>query len=525
VILRKHQAEIEALAWRIHEGEAITKIYAAVTPGGGKSALPPILSDILIGGNAFDSIVWVVPRNSLRDQGEGDFASWSQRGFRIRAAGNSGDPFRGYAGYITTYQAIVADPGFHRRALRGRRFILFLDEPHHRLQGGPWDTAIAPLEEAAGLVVYASGTFARGDGQAIAGIDYQVGRPVFLWPNKAAVIYSRGDALREGAIVPVEFRYLDGRTEWEEEGGHRSAGSLAGGDYASQALFTALRTEYALELLDETVADWRRHRAAVYPGAKLLVVAPSIALAKTYQDHLHRRKIDALIATSDDDAAAREAIARFKGQAPPEVDALDSVGMCYEGLSVPAVTHIACLTHIRSIPWLEQCFARSNRTAPGKVAGFVYGPNDERFRAAIASIEAEQVQALKDRAEREGGTAGEESEGQGGQARKWIQPLRSEAIRLSGGTFEPFDDPEAASYETARPDGGLTPSAAEHLLRNQIARHLEIVLGRMRPGSKGPMSKILFRKLKETVGGKSREDCTTEELARQWAWLKEKYPV
>ena len=198
--LRKHQAAMLDIARRIVAGEEIKTIFASVTPGGGKSALPALLADTLIPSH-FDAIVWIVPRNSLRTQGEGDYLQWASKTM-IRASDNDGDPLRGYSGYVTTYQAIVADPDLHLRALKWKRFILFLDEPHHIMEGSSWDDAISPLVKAAGLVVYASGTFARGDGQPIAGLSYGPnGLPVLDESGHSALIrYSRTDALKENAI-------------------------------------------------------------------------------------------------------------------------------------------------------------------------------------------------------------------------------------------------------------------------------------------------------------------------------------
>ena len=83
--LRSHQAETRRLAREIAAGSPVRRIIEAVTPGGGKSALPGILADELIPA-VVDRVLWVVPRNTLRDQGEGDFPEWSR--YRIRAAGN-----------------------------------------------------------------------------------------------------------------------------------------------------------------------------------------------------------------------------------------------------------------------------------------------------------------------------------------------------------------------------------------------------------------------------------------------------
>lgn len=515
--LRKHQSDVAAAAERIACGESIRRIYVSVTPGGGKSAIPGIIADRLI-GLKIDRILWVVPRNALRDQGERDFPEWSR--FRIRAAGNELNPCRGTIGYVTTYQAIVADPARHLvNVSDGHRWAVLLDEFHHVLDGGEWFRALDPIVQQAALLVPMSGTLARGDGQPIAWLPYRDGLPMPEADTTAVVVrYSRSSALREGAIVPVHFRHLDGRAEWEDEQGElRKTESLAKTDYAAAALFTALRTEYAYQLLDECVADWRSHRKEIFANAKLLIVAPKIDLAEQYQDHLHRRKIDVLIATSDDSPAAAVSIARFKGLANPTADVLVTVGMAYEGLSVPAITHIACLTHIRSVPWLEQCFARANRTAPGKMAGFVYGPADSRFMEAINSIELEQASALQD-AQCRFDTTGSVPEGEEvqGPGRPGIRPIGSQAYRSDGMEIEPPIELH---------DGGMTPRQAELLLRQQIARHIEIRLSKARSGSKSAYSKIIHAQLKELVGEKAREDCSVEELTRQWAFLKERWPV
>lgn len=517
---RLHQAATREIARQIAQGAPIRRLIASVTPGGGKSALPGILADELMPAVA-DRILWVVPRNSLRDQGEGDFPEWSR--YRIRAAGNEADPCRGTAGYVTTYQAIAADPESHESATRGWRWIVFLDEPHHCLAGGAWHQALAPIAARAALLVLASGTLARGDSQPIAWLDYRGDGRVNLGggPEAATIRYTRADALREGSIAPVHFRHLDGRAEWEDEEGQlRSTETLARGDYAPAALFTALRTGYALELLDVCLADWIQHRAEVYPAGKLLVVAPNIEFARVYLEHLQRRQVPALIATSDDDTQARAAIARFKGQAAPATDCLVTVGMAYEGLSVPAISHVACLTHIRSVPWLEQCFARANRRAPGKVAGFIYGPADARFREAIRAIEEEQELALRDMGQ--GGEEGEPREGGAGEGfgRPGIRPIGSQAHRAAGEGLPLFEEDASP-----RPDGGLTPRAAERLLRKQIADHIEARLAKTRPGSKAAVSRLIHRDLRDAAGGKAREECSVDELAAQFARLKERWAL
>lgn len=521
--LRPHQTQLVEICKEILAGVPIRQIIAAVTPGGGKSKLPVILAEMLIPAIA-DKILWIAPRNNLKFQGEEEFLDHiipTRR--RMRAAnGNEADPCRGTDGYITTYQAIGMSPGDHLHFVKNHRTILFLDESHHIGEYRPWAEGVALLRESAVLVVDASGTMARGDGQKIDGLEYK-GDYVNLDDREHVRIirYTRGQAIRDRAILPVHFKMIDGSAEWENEDGARvKAGSLRDWETSGDALFTALRTEYAYELLDETVTAWRKHRREVYPVGKLLIVAPNIKLASEYQAHLYRRRIDSLIATSEDSMGARESIARFKGKAAPSVDVLDTCQMAYEGMSVKEISHIACLTHIRSVPWLEQCFARANRTAPGKVAGYVFGPDDVRLRAAIASIEAEQVKALAEREASTDSLPGEDGESGNGGGKPGIKPIGSAAFGTGAGQAEFQDEPAAQ-----RPDGGLTPSQAQALLRTQIARHIEIYLANVKPGSKGPLQKIIMRKLKNMAGGKAREDCTVEELTAQWTELRKICPL
>ncbi len=112
-------------------GNKPDKIIALVKLGGGKSALPVILADSLIPAVA-DKLLWVVPRNALKYQGEEEFtqAYWKTN-HRIRAAINDPDPCRGLQGYITTYQAIGQNPEVHLQEVKKHRYIVFLDEPHH----------------------------------------------------------------------------------------------------------------------------------------------------------------------------------------------------------------------------------------------------------------------------------------------------------------------------------------------------------------------------------------------------------
>jgi hypothetical protein len=68
-----------------------------------------------------------------------------------------------------------------------------------------------------------------------------------------------------------------------------------------------------------------------------------------------------------------------------------TVAIAYEGLDVPNITHLICLTHIRSAPWLMQCLSRSTRFSPvlgpyEKQLAFVFAPSDPLFDYAVDYI-------------------------------------------------------------------------------------------------------------------------------------------
>ena len=95
-MLRKHQRECELICQDILANVPVRDIYAAVTPGGGKSLLPVIVAHLLIPTLA-DAICWVVPRLSLMEQAEMTFISAQNRrllghSLSIRAASNRPNP-------------------------------------------------------------------------------------------------------------------------------------------------------------------------------------------------------------------------------------------------------------------------------------------------------------------------------------------------------------------------------------------------------------------------------------------------
>src|SRR4051812_32691946 len=521
--LRRHQEEVDRLCRAIAgSGSDVTDILAAVTPGGGKSVLPVIaaarLLDAVPPGRTrpiVERVCWVVPRDTLRRQAEEAFVDPGWRAFlghrhAVRAADNAPDPCRGLAGYVTTYQSVAAAPDLHLAAFQRHRFLLCVDELHHlpglseldaaadAAEDTAWSRALLPLLETARLRLLMTGTLERADRRPILWLGYRRDRLATKLarvhphaPGWALVGYDRRAALAERAIIPIRFGALDGEAEWRLGRERCEAASFAdAGDGLRPMLFTVLRTGFAEAVLRRALADCRRHRAqqrqrlrlaagqAARGLGKLLVVAPDQATARRYtaslQSSLGSSQAVALAISDERDAVER--IARFRLRPEPAV--LVTVGMAYEGMDAPEVSHVACLTQIRSVPWLEQMVARATRFDPHggdyeRQRAVIYHPDDPLFRRFRRAIEADQSGRARVHRRSEQPELPLEDEADAVPGQPLLQPLRSDATELRFDTVLPRrragSDPVLAGAGT----GGLpeTPSQAEQRLRRQ-AGHL-----------------------------------------------------
>jgi superfamily II DNA or RNA helicase len=586
--LRTHQAEFLEICKLIKAGKSIKKILMLVTPGGGKSLIPVIAAAHLLpnraSGGGFhetiaDAICWVVPRLNLQKQAEENFENcYFQEHIghqhRVMANNNEPNPCKGMSGYVATYQAIVANPDLHAQELRRKRYILVLDEFHHAEEGGSWHRVLQPLVDNAVLVILVTGTDERGDGKQIAFMPYTA-IPGGLTPNLSnsqytqIIQYTRGQALREGAIVPLHFEWGDGEAEWVDEKGQKcSVESLAeAGDYTGIALRTALSTGYAYQLLTKCVENWKLHKK-INPRSKLLVLAPKIQQADQYLEWLKNLGIKAIKATSDQSKEAQAAIKKFKKHYPPgdakACDLLVTVAMAYEGLDVPAITHVACLTHIRTVPWLEQSWARAARVDQKaktlKNTGLIFLPDDQFARNCVQKIIAEQEPILREREQktRDAGNVGKADQDGNGNQRSDNSSIplnsnltRSRASDLSSG--ETVDYAETAKIQFAMQNVGvggistiqmkrfidaynaqptkddthgvvdtkecLTPSEERDVMRDNIEKYV-----RRYAVKNGIDFKTLNGEIVKKFD-KSRTAMTLDELRQVWAWLQNNYPM
>ncbi len=576
--LRTHQAHVAAIVQAIAVGEAaeVADILAAVTPGGGKSLLPVIAAAVLIGAGVVDRICWVVPRDSLRLQAEEAFADPAWRttlshALSVRAAGNNPDPCRGLAGYVTTYQGIAAAPDLHLAEFRRHRYLLIVDEVHHLPalsdmtpeplvdgaadEASGWSRALQPLLETARLRLLLSGTLERADGRGILWLPYRPGQRAatrevdMLAPGWAVVGYSRAQALAERAVLPVTFGALDGEARWldpeikqadgspAEVGPHRLFGHWPT-ETTRPALFTALRTGFADELLRQAFDATRRLRASRRSErgegrglGKLLVVAPDQASARRYQEvvraWLPRAQHDTVRLATSDERDARETLASFRLRAEPTI--LVTVAMAYEGLDAPEVAVVAALTHIRSRPWLEQMVARATRVDPhaGPYAmqrALVFHPDDPLFARFRHRIETEQGTLARTPIPKRQGRLPFWLQGRLDKTdpAKGIVPLSSNALALRYAVLKPGPD-FVAGAPAAQSELMELPSVAERRLRRRVGEMVAAQAvedeGALHQG-RGQGGYHRYNAVLKRVLGKSRAAMTLQELEAAVGWLE-----
>ena len=584
--LRSHQMRLAEIVEAIAAGDGARDILAAVTPGGGKSLLPVIAAARLVAAGVVSRVVWVVPRDSLRLQAEEAFADpvWREalgHDLAVRAADNRRDPARGLSGYVTTYQGVAAAPNLHLGEALRHPTLLVTDEVHHlpalgdepaepslladdapaAEEASAWSRALSPVLAAARVRLHLSGTLERADGRAILALPYRrsraraKAREVDLEaPGWRVVGYSRAQALRDRAVLPVTFGALDGEARWSVRGPdervtlgpHRLSGAVVE-ETTRPALFAALRTEFAEALLREAfvaLSELRaERRVRLGPEAsrglgKLLVVAPDQACARRYLDTVRSwlpagvAAREARLATSSE-RDAHETLAAFRLTPRPSI--LVTVAMAYEGLDAPEIAVVAALTHIRSRPWLEQMIARATRidrhAGPAEAQrAIVFHPDDPLFAQFRRRIETEQGTLARPRgrgratpdlplwlaAERAAMRA-EDPE---------LLPVDSRALGLRYATLRP--GPEFAE---ARDDPGIepapeTPSKAERRLRGRladaVARQVVEDGAEERAGQLafGPHANHRYNAVLKRVTGRGRGEMGAAELEAALGWLE-----
>jgi superfamily II DNA or RNA helicase len=515
--LRKHQKEMADTVESIIAGATTRNILVKAVPGAGKSTIPLQAGKLITAGLA-DKICWICPRMSLQDQAERNFLDqYFRRLFNhsltIRSSTNDRNPSRGTNGFVSTYQALGFDDQQTVLAdFKRYRYILVLDEYHHAGEDGIWTQALGPLYDLAAFRILLTGTLMRGDKKKIAFTPYEMIGDMAIPclrddDETVAIEYSRQDALRDKAILPLSFTMLGGSAKWETPDGKEVDAKLATKDKrkAGHALFTALNTEYARELLNMAIIGWEETRKKI-PKASLLVVSASIDTAKEYNQYLKDVGIKSEIATSED---SEEAIKNIKALKMGRIDALVTCQMGYEGMDCPSISHIACLTNIRSEPWIAQCVGRAVRIDPfggpyEEQTAYIFAPDDQLMQDVVKRIEAEQDLLLAP-----------------GKKKRSLSPVSEDLFGEKLPGITPLSSQMTGKREVSitATDDIRTNSEIEKDLRKSIEEHIRHYSFQNRYNPKKINWELVLQ------FGKGRQDMTLPELERVLAYCKHTFPL
>lgn len=534
--LRRHQSDMDAIGKEIAVVRKRFRAIAHIVCGGGKSWLPGILMNHM---PTSVKLCWAVPRLALQEQAVRD--TKDQFGLSLRDSGNEIDPSRGRRGVVVTHQSVCQAIDLWKHEFSRTPYVLLVDEPHHakvsrsgeKNELAKFMDAVEPLCFG---VVYMTGTLSTGDNKFVYGIRYSENEQKKEEPTYEgfdySIRYTREDGLNEEALVPIEFHHHDGLVKWEsmKSGGKTQVVlSQAEKDEEGAAIWTALNTELANAIFERGYKHWK------VKGNKLLVVCHSQSSARKWHNELLKRGENSFLAISENEDALPH-INQFKSKSR---SVLVTCAMAYEGLDEKKLSHVVCLTHIRSVPWIEQMLARVWRADTGKKSCFAFVPDDPRMQRVIEKIKAEQPDA---KSMKEGG----DGPGPGPSSEPDFIPVDSkhEFTRMSALDIDvPFSslnerqldahdllislgiDPEDENFkgimkkletkDVSKLNGELTDGQREIAIRNRIATLCRQVDVDRHNGKFGTTQKSLFKR-----NQKKLSHLTLNELQRSLDYVE-----
>lgn len=406
--LREHQQQFDEYMRDLSVNDLPKTVLLHVTPGGGKSIIPQIIK------KHFPSlkIAWFVPRRSLLRQAARSCMAGRVAKMRlVELEGFEINPSKGEDGFVATHNALAQNPQGFLQELKKHNYALVIDEAHHgkadpRTEvAQPVGAAFKALYNAARLRVDLSGTLETADGKLIVGVGYREegGQliPAAEQSHDKVIRYTRAQAIRDHAVVPVVFDHHDGEVEWTEDS-EQFKGTLSDmpKDKLGRALWVALRSDIADKMFLRGVDHWKKNSTG-----KLIVVADRQDNAKVYAKRLQGMGIECSLAIDDNEEAEAD-VRRFLDErtgddAVSPTRAMVTCQMAYEGLDVPSATHLICLTHIRSAPWIEQMLGRIWRSTEEKSECYAFVPDDSMMREVIDRIRREEMEGVSMGEERE----------------------------------------------------------------------------------------------------------------------------
>ena len=440
---RSHQQAFAKELERINAGmkeRAVT--VCDILPGGGKSALPQ-MGTWRIDKGLIDAIVWVVPWKSLKKQACTGFNKNAFNPVYDAIDRENASPLIPASDFnprnskrsnpvrvvVASYAGIAHNTELYTDFMRKYRCDIYLDEVHHLCEdelskedAKNWNSAINRLAPLAEHVFAMGGTL--DNGQVIPFVNYETVNE--KTKHVADINYGFGQALTEKAIIQIDPMRVDGYADYSHKGKKYQAVALKDAkniQESKRALRTCIGTgSYDEKMLNAEATSFLQHQKTLERfdhSSKMLVVAPDTGSADAYKSYLEERfgremRIAVAHTNGKSGDKPHQTIEDFKksdgyphARDRKQYECLVTVGMAYEGLDVPDLSHLVALTFIRSKSWITQMIARCWRVDYEGVKkgytwamqrAFLFVPDDHGMNKILDKLYQEQKDSLREKA-------------------------------------------------------------------------------------------------------------------------------
>lgn len=336
-------------------------------PAAGKTDMAAKAIQAAIAAGQIRYVIVVVPRTALRSQWHERLASYRHpvrltephgldvSGEFVNAKGTTA----GADGYVTTYQAVAANPDVHRAAASRHRTLVIFDECHHMEDESTWGAAIEHAFEHAARRLSLSGTPFRSNRKSIPFITYD-GNGVAVPSNEPTVTYRK--AVNLGMCRPIQFDVVRGTAHYRTSGANVSVDLREASDGTRQA---ALQTVYDPEMtwirgvITQADAELTLLRETD-PRVGGLILAPRQVTARAYAKIVKEITGEMPVVTlSDDPGTPDETIDSFR---TGKQRWLIAVAQVAEGIDIRRLAVGVWASFYLTELWVRQVVGRFVRT-------------------------------------------------------------------------------------------------------------------------------------------------------------------
>ena len=398
-----------------------------IAPGSGKTLGTLDVANEFFRHRMIDCVAVFVPRINLCTQYELDWAAISSKFCppvmgRVDFRKNNPPLIRDNFGYVTTYASLIAAVEFHIQQLKGKRFMMIIDEaqmlgcdtdePGLGTQSGIAIERLAALPNCV-FVQLVSGTPYRADGQRLVLAQYDGPDADGKSYLKADVTVSYLEGVSMGYLRPFEAILHDGAALREYLDGEKEHLYLSKMDKGVSAILMDER--FWAPMVDATIQKVLECQM-VHLDFCGLIGACNQDHAKRIQKYIsnHSAGVKSLIAVSSEDAA-QDNLRDFKKGG---YDILITVAMAHVGYDHKPITVVCCLNAFREKGWLDQFAARGLRVFSDVLLHlqmlYFICPDDKKMRSWVESMRVQSDQGIRERAARKENDDAKEKESEPG---------------------------------------------------------------------------------------------------------------